>query len=397
MFSPLNAIGCGPRVSRPHALMPYWRLCSFYLLYFAALGVLAPYWSLYLQSLGFGPIAIGQLIALFMVSRIVAPNVWGWVADHYERRMHVVRLAAALTVLSFLGVFVADGFWSLAIVMLAFSFFWNAPLPLLEVNVMNHVGKDPGAYGRVRLWGSLGFIIAVVVVGAVIERHGPRWIPLSLLTLMCGIWLFCLALPDARAAVAADSPGRLRDALWRPEVAIFLVACFLMQVSHGPYYTFYSIYLDAHGYSKTVIGVLWGLGVACEIGVFLIMPHLLRNLALRRVLLASFALATLRWLLIGYFPEHLTVLALAQALHAATFGAFHAVGVQMVHRFFTGRHQHRGQAIYGSASFGVGGVIGSLCSGYTWTAWGPSATFALAATAAGLAFAVAYFGIRPRF
>ena len=376
--------------------MSYARLCGFYFFYFATLGVLAPYWALYLQWLGFSPIEIGQLIALFMVSRIVAPNVWGWVADHRERRMQVVRLASALTVVSFLGVFIGDGFWWLAVVMLAFSFFWNASLPLLEVSVMNHVGKDPGAYGRVRLWGSVGFIVTVLVLGGVVEANGPGWVPPALLALMAGIWLFSLALPDARVPAVGDARGRLRDALWRPDVAVFLLACLLMQVSHGPYYTFYSIYLETHGYAKTTIGALWALGVVSEIAVFLLMQRLMRRLALRRVLLGSVALAALRWLLIGYFAEYFAVLAVAQILHAATFGAFHAVGIQMVHRFFTGRHQHRGQAIYGSVSFGVGGALGSLCSGYSWSVWGSSATFTLAALAAGLAFVVAYWGIRPR-
>jgi len=375
--------------------MAYRRLCGFYFFYFAALGVLAPYWSLYLQSLGFSPIAIGQLIALFMLSRIVAPNVWGWVADHRERRMQVVRVAAALTVVTFLGVFADSRFWWLGLVMLAFSFFWNASLPLVEVSVMNQVGREPGAYGRVRLWGSLGFIVTVVVVGALVQAHGAASIPPTLLVLMIGIWLFSLALPDVAAPTAA-APGRLRDAFWRPDVAVFLLACLLMQVSHGPYYTFYSIYLESHGYAKTVIGALWAFGVVCEIGVFLMSQPLMRGVALRRLLLVSFALASARWLLIGFFPDRLGVLICAQALHGATFGAFHAVGVQMVHRFFTGHHQHRGQAIYGSASFGVGGAIGSVCSGYSWSAWGATATFGLAALAAAAAFIVAYAGIRPR-
>ena len=117
--------------------MPYWRLSGFYFFYFATLGVLAPYWSLYLKSVGFDAVAIGQLMALLMVSRIVAPNVWGWVADHRARRMQVVRLAAALTMVAFVGAFLGTGFWWLALVMLVFSFFWNASLPLLEVTTMN--------------------------------------------------------------------------------------------------------------------------------------------------------------------------------------------------------------------------------------------------------------------
>lgn len=376
--------------------MPYWRLSGFYFFYFATLGVLAPYWSLYLKSVGFDAVAIGQLMALLMVSRIVAPNVWGWVADHRSRRMQVVRLAAALTVVAFVGAFLGTGFWWLALVMLVFSFFWNASLPLLEVTTMNYVGREPGAYGRVRLWGSLGFIASVLVLGAVIEAHGPWWVLPALLGLMLGIWLFSLALPESEMPALAGAPQSWRTTLLRPEIGAFLAACLLMQLSHGPYYTFYSIYLDGYDYAKTTIGALWAFGVVCEIGVFLAMPHLMRQWALRALLLASFGAAAVRWLLIGYFPEYIAVLIVAQVLHGASFGSFHAAAIQMVHRFFTGRHQHRGQALYGSTSFGIGGAVGSLYSGYAWDAIGPASTYTIAAIAAAAAFVIAYAGIKSR-
>ena len=376
--------------------MPYWRLSGFYFFYFATLGVLVPYWGLYLKSVGFGPEDIGSLIALLMISRIVAPLVWGWIADHRARRMSVVRAASFFTAVAFAGVFFGTHYWWLALVMLVFSFFWHASLPLVEVSTMNHLGAQPGAYGRVRLWGSIGFIISVAALGVLIDTHGPWWILPSLLLLMAGIWLYSLSLPESEFKTPLVHPEAFLKTIMRPEVFGFLLACFLMQVSHGPYYTFYSIYLEAYGYSKSVIGLLWAFAVVCEIGVFLLMQRLLSRVALRPVLLASFFLAAVRWLLIGFFPQHLSVLMLAQVLHAATFGSFHATAMQMVFRFFTGRQQHRGQAIYGSASFGIGGAVGSYYSGQTWVSLGPEATFAIAAGAAAAAWVVAYFFLRPR-
>ncbi|MHB8536025.1 MAG: MFS transporter [Sulfuricaulis sp.] len=376
--------------------MPYWRLSGFYFFYFATLGVLVPYWGLYLQSVGFTPVGIGNLVAILMISRIVAPMVWGWIADHRQQRMTVVRLAAFLTVAAFIGVFFGTGFWWLAAVMLLFSFFWHASLPLIEVFVMRHTAARPGAYGRVRLWGSIGFIVAVTALGPVIDARGPWWVLPALLTLMFGIWSFSLTLPESELKGELAHPGPLRRVLMRPEVLAFLLACLLMQISHGPYYTFYSIYLQGHGYSKTLIGGLWAFAVLCEIGVFLSMQRLLTRIALRTVLMASFLLAALRWLLIGHYPDNLAVLIVAQSLHAATFGSFHATAMQLVHRFFTGRHQHRGQAIYGSLSFGIGGAIGSFYSGHTWVTLGPTMTFNIAAASAGLAFVVTWFLIKPK-
>jgi len=369
--------------------MPYWRLAGFYFFYFAVLGALVPYWGLYLKSIGFTPVDIGSLMAVLMLSRIVAPNVWAYIADHRDDRMRVVRVASFLTMLLFTGVFAATSFWWLALVMLTFSFFWHASLPLIEVQVMHHTRNKPGAYGRVRLWGSLGFIASVAALGPVLDAAGPWWILPALIALMAGIWLYSLTLPESELAGHMEHAGPFLKTVLRPEVLAFLGACLLMQVSHGPYYTFYSIYLEGHGYSKTVIGLLWAYAVVCEIGVFLVMPRILAQVSVRTVLLVSFALAAARWLMIGYFPDSLAWLILAQTLHAASFGTFHAAGMQMVYKFFVGKHQHRGQAVYSTVAFGVGGAVGSYYSGHTWETLGPDLTFAIAAGAAALAFVVA--------
>ena len=369
--------------------MPYWRLAGFYFFYFAVLGALVPYWGLYLKSVGFSPVDIGTLMAVLMLSRIVAPNVWAYIADHRDDRMRVVRVASFLTVLLFAGVFAGTGFWWLVFVMLAFSFFWHASLPLIEVQVMHHTRTRPGAYGRVRLWGSLGFIASVAALGPVLDAAGPWWILPALIVLMAGIWLYSLTLPESEMAGHMQHAGPFMKVVLRPEIMAFLVACLLMQVSHGPYYTFYSIYLEDHGYTKTVIGLLWAYAVVCEIGVFLLMPRLLTQVSVRTVLMVSFALAAARWLMIGSFPDSLAWLILAQTLHAASFGSFHAAGMQMVYKFFVGRHQHRGQAVYSTVAFGVGGAVGSYYSGHTWATLGPGPTFAIAAVTAALAFVVA--------
>jgi PPP family 3-phenylpropionic acid transporter len=376
--------------------MPYWRLSGFYFFYFAVLGALVPYWGLYLQSVGYSPADIGNLMALLMLSRIVAPNVWAWIADRREARMAVVRLASLLALIAFAGVFLGSGFWWLALVLLAFSFFWNASLPLLEVFVMNHTAARPGAYGRVRLWGSIGFIAAVAALGPVLDLRGPWWVLPAITLLLGGIVLFSQTLPESEMRGPAPHPGPFLKTVLRPEILAFLLACLLMQASHGPYYTFYSIFLESHGYSKTAIGALWALAVLCEIGVFLAMSRLLAHFDVRAVLLASFGLAAVRWLLIGLFPQELALLIVAQVLHAATFGSFHAAGMQMVYRFFRGRHQYRGQAIYSTVSFGIGGAIGSFYSGHTWEAFGPATTYGIAAGCALLAYGVAYFLLRPK-
>jgi PPP family 3-phenylpropionic acid transporter len=278
--------------------------------------------------------------------------------------------------------------------MLIFSFFWNASLPVLEVQVMHHTRQNPGQYGRVRLWGSIGFIASVIALGPLIDASGPWWILPVLLALMVGIWACSLVLPESEMAGPMGHPGSFLKTVTRPDVLVFLLACLLMAASHGPYYTFYSILLESHGYSKSSIGLLWAYAVVCEIGIFLLMPKILGHVSIRGVLLASFALAGARWLLIGLAPDNLALLIVAQTLHAATFGTFHAAGMQMAYRFFTGHHQHRGQAVYSTVGFGLGGAIGAYYSGHAWETLGAQTTYAIAAGCALGAWIVTWRGLK---
>jgi len=374
--------------------MIYWRLSGFYLFYFASLGALVPYWGLYLKSLSFSVTQIGQLFAILMATKIVAPNVWGWIADRTGHRMTIVRSASMLAALSFTGVFLANGFWQLALVMVAFSFFWNASLPQFEATTMNHLGGEPHRYSGIRLWGSVGFIVSVVLLGPLLDAAGAAVLPRIIAVLFMLIWLTSLIVPESAAAHLPLDQERLRDVLRRPVVVSLLTVCFLVQASHGPYYAFFSIYLGDYGYSTALIGQLWALGVLAEIGVFLLMPRLLPRFGARRLLLSAVILTTLRWLLIAGFADRLPVMVFAQTLHAASFGLYHAVAIFMVHRLFTGAHQGRGQALYSSVSFGAGGAVGSLLSGYLWTGMGAQAMYLLAAGASLAAVIVVFFGIR---
>ena len=370
--------------------MPYARLSSYYFFHFAALGALVPFWGPYLLERGFQPAAIGVLMAILMGTKIIAPNVWGLLADRAGQRMPIVRLGAALAVVCFVGVFWAEGFWSMALVMTVFSFFWNAPLPLMESVTFNHLGARANRYASVRVWGSVGFIISVTLIGWWQDRAGSSIIPITVLVLFIGVWLSCLFVPDRGHADGHDAHLSLRSLVRRPEILFFLGACLLMQASHGAYYAFYSIYLEAHGYGSTAIGALWAFGVAIEVIVFLGMHRLLERFGARRMLLLSLSLAVLRWLLIGLFIELVAVQIVAQSLHAFSFGAFHASAIHLAHHYFPGPTQGRGQALYNSVSFGVGGAVGSLISGLLWSSAGPTTTFVAASLMAGLGWVTAY-------
>lgn len=371
--------------------MPYWRISGFYFFYFAALGALVPYWGLYLRSLGFHAVEIGELMAIPMATKFFAPYLWGWLGDHLGRRISIVQGGSLAAFVTFGAVFWLHGFWGLATAMALFSFFWNAVLPQLEVVTFGHLGQAVSRYSRIRVWGSVGFIVAVTALGPLVDKAGPGVILYALLAIYGGIWVASLLIPEYREKPAGEHHITIWRAFIRPSVLAFFVACFLMQAGHGAYYTFYSIYLADIGYTKTVIGQLWALGVVAEVVLFVFFMHrLLDTFGARSVLLVSLILASVRWAVIALFPESLVMLLLAQLLHAATFGSFHAAAIHLVFRFFKGRLQGRGQALYSSLSYGAGGAVGALASGVLWESLGPTPSFIAGSLVSLVAFLVAF-------
>ena len=358
---------------------PYWRLSGFYLFYFASLGALLPYWSVYLKSLSFSPREIGELMAILMATKIVSPNIWAWIADHTGKRMMIVRLGSLLSVLAFTGILLGSSYWWIALVMVTFSFFWNATLPQFEANTFTYLGEHSHRYSSIRLWGSIGFVVAAVALGSVLEQYGTGQLPIILVGLFASIWLMSLLVPERAAAHMSLEHEPLITVLKRPEVFSLIIVVFLMQASHGPYYTFYTIYMEDHHYERSLVGQLWALGVIAEVIVFLFMYKIVPRFGLRFMLISSLILAAVRWLLIGWFVDYIVVMIIAQLLHAATFGIYHAAAIQLFNKYFTGRHQGRGQALYSSMSFGLGGAVGALISGYTWETVGAGISFTIAA------------------
>jgi len=360
----------------------HWRIAGFYFFYYAFVGMFSPYWSLYLQSIHFTPIEIAILMSIQPVMRMVAPNVWGWLADHTRQRLLVVQVAATLSAVFYFGVFLTTSFWGLFLVLSLMSFFWSASMPLVEATTMSYLGKNTAHYGRIRSWGSIGFIVAVVGLGYAFDYIAIVWLLWAGLVCEIGILIFARQIPKTEVLAHHTDHQPIRQIVMQPKVLALLGACFLMSVAHGPYYTFFSIYLVEHGYTKTAVGALWALGVICEIGVFFLMPALVKRFGFTRILLISFSAAVLRFMLIGWTVDVVGLLLFAQVLHALTFGAYHAASVGLVHEFFKGRHQSKGQALFGSFTYGAGGVLGGLASGPIWQHWGASALYTFSSSMA---------------
>ncbi len=366
--------------------LPYRRLAFFYAGYFAAIGILLPFLGYYLRHRGFDPLAIGQLMAILMSMRIFAPVLWAWLADHTGLRARMMRLTAVAAPVFLAGILLTNGFYGVALSLALFGCVWSGVLPQYEANTLLHLGDEPQRYGSIRLWGSAGFIVASILGGAYFSGGRVDQVPAVLLVLLGVTALAASLTPAAPEERAPARRGELGAVLGRREVAGLLIACVLLQASFGPYYVFFTIYLRDLGYTSWQAGLMWAWGVAAEIAVFAYTPRLLRRWSAHTLLTVALAATVLRWIWTGWFPESTIMLVLAQTLHMAGFGIFHAAAVHLIHRHFDGRIRNRGQALYSSLGFGLGGAVGSMMAGLLWSLGDPvvawTAAAAIAASAA---------------
>jgi PPP family 3-phenylpropionic acid transporter len=366
----------------------------FFFAYYGYIGVFSPYASLYFSAKGMTAAEIGILMSLMQVMRIFGPNLWGWVADRQQRRVRVLRITALAASAAFCGIFAGQTFTQFLIVMIAVNAFTSAQVPLSEALMLSEMQGDLTHYGRLRLWGSVGFIAAAVLAGPLLDRYGIRtmlWIALGLLLLVLGA---SMRMREPARVHAAQEPQSALALLRRRDVSAFFVSTFLMIAAHASLYVFYSLYLAQIGYSNTVIGLMWSLGVVVEIAFFFYQAPIFRRYGVRNLMLASLLIAVVRFLIIGMGAQSLVLLLLAQVLHAATFGAHHSASIATLQRWFSGPLQARGQALFTSISYGLGGTLGGLVLGEFWDTFGPKSVYLMAAALSLMAAAAAALSYR---
>lgn len=354
----------------------YSQLSAFYFFFFAVLGAFVPYWSLYLKSLNFTANEIGELLAIVMASKVVSPYLFSWLSDHIEKRLVIIQSSMLISVIVFAGVIPFQSYWWFALVMATFGVFWNAALPLYEALTLNHLGDDTSRYSHIRLWGSIGFIVVVLVLPIFIKGSDISLLPKIILALLIANTITTFLVTDKSSHSSHHkSQTNIITTLKKPIVIALLIACCLQSLSHGGYYTFFSIYLEEHGYSREFSGQMWALGVLAEVGLFLLMQRLLKYFSVCRLFVIALFITAVRWVILALWVENLLLLLIAQLFHAASFGLFHASAIYLIHSLFPGRLQGRGQALYAGMSFGLGGALGHLLSGYTWDSMGSTWTF----------------------
>lgn len=373
----------------------YGRFSAYYFLYYALLGVLVPYWALFLQARGFSPWQIGLLLAIPHITKLGAPNLWGWLADKTGKRVQIIRLGNFCSAIIFPWVFWVYGFWPMVWLLAGYSFFWNAVMAQYEALVLGSLGTQSHRYSLLRLWGSVGFVVTVLALGMLVESFG-----VNIIAVLMGVFLFLLWLASLFLPSASVAPQKIQTAepwwplLWQAPAVAFFVAGLLMQLSHGPYYGFFTLYLDAQGVATRWVGSLWTIGVVAEILLFMGMALLLKRFSIKGLLLASLVLTVLRWGIMGSGVISWAWLAFVQCLHAASFACYHASAMAWLHEYFPREFAGRAQAFYASFSLGAGWALGAIMAGALWETW-QETTFLMAAFAA-LVAAVLLWVYLPR-
>ena len=363
--------------------------------YFAHIGFFNPYLPLWLKDMGLGLLAISVLTSVQAATRLFAPYAWGALSDRTGERIKLLRLGAVVAFASACLLWLDWGPVGLGLVLLVMFTHTSSMMPMSEAAMAHLVsqggGFDTKRYGRVRLWGSLGFLVTVFVAGAWFQafgmQHFPGWTVFSLgAVLLSAFWL-----PDLKEAVHAEHVHLpVGPVLQQKPVRWFFAAAFFHVLSHIGIYVFFSLYLDALGYSKTMIGVLWAVSVAVEIVWFFTQSRWLPRLPLTAWLVACSAAMVLRMALTTVWADVLWVLLLAQAIHALTFAAHHTACIALVSHHFPGRLRGRGQALYTVIAYGFPGVLGGLLGGVLSEHFGLQSVFAASVLTSLVATAAAW-------
>jgi PPP family 3-phenylpropionic acid transporter len=367
----------GTANSRPRAV-----LGSQYFIYFGVLGVYLPFFNLYCYSIGFSGFEIGLISSVRTLATALFPMIWGQLADRYRARKPIYvgcSFAGALIWSLFLY---TEDFEVMLVIMALYGVFYAPVISFLEAFAMDFLGRRRREYGRLRAWGSLSFIFVVTLAGWVIDRTSLRIVPALILagSLFRAVLSTGLPAGDAGAGGAKMTSGGAL--LKRPVVAGFLLAAFLMLVSHGAYYAFFSIHLDSLGYGRSMIGVCWAVAVGAEILVMFFSKHLFTRFSIQAVLLFSFAAATLRWFALAATGS-LPVILACQLLHAFTYGSFHMASVLRIDELMPAEAKTIGQAANNAVTYGMGMMVGFFGSGLLFGPLGSHALFAVSgATAA---------------
>ena len=372
--------------------LPFVAIGPQYFLYFGVMGVFLPFFNLYCYHLDFSGFQIGILSGIRSVALVLFPLFWGLVADRFHARRAIYIGCNLVSSLVWALLLFTSQFTAMVLIMALYGIFYAPIISFLEAFTMDALGDDKKSYGRLRAYGSISFILTVLVLGKVLDMAGVGIIVVLILVGSLIQATAAFKIPDVQVRKSPASRSDLKFFL-RPRVLVFLTCAFLMLVSHGTYYGFYSIHLENLGLDRTFIGFSWALASTAEILVMVKSDRLFARFSLERVLAFSFVIAAVRWLIL-YTTASPAIILFSQILHAITYGTFHMASILYIDRLTPDASKTMGQAVNNAVTYGLGLVVGFLFSGALYESLGAYSLFGLSsliALAAGGGFCVLNF------
>ena len=375
--------------------VPSARLGGLYGLYFAVVALSIGWFGPFFDSLGFSARQIGLAIGVLTGSKIIAPYLWGTLGDLLPNRLRVVQIGIIGATLAASLLLIDVDFIGLCLVLLLFGLFWNAIIAQLDTLTLEYLTTEHHRYSSIRVWGSIGFIVMMLGSGWLFSDVDYAVLPWLIIIglLVSAMISFGLPARPATHLASTDHTG-IGDRLRHLPVLLFFAVAAVNQLTHGPLNVFFTLYVQAYGYTAFEAGQLWAIGVFAEVVLFFVLPQFIRSMDLRLLLTVSLALGSLRWILIGAYPDLPWLVIGLQLLHAFTFGAIHSVSIEFIRRWFPGKLSGRGMALYSGFVFGLGGSLGAMLSGLLWESFGGSLTFILSGLMTGMAAMIAWFGLK---
>lgn len=357
------------------------RLAFFYGAIFASVGIFLPYWPIWLESRGLSSVEIGLIIGASFWPRVVTTLLVPNLADRLGKRKLLMTVTTACTLAGLLAFALVSDFWLFMLLGLLTGATWSCILPLADAISLDRTAEAGLDYGRVRLWGSITFILMSIIGGHALEQAGAPVIFILLVGTTALTLLACTTMPDSRPAPGGAGSTALGSLFRRPTLWLLVIASSMIQSSHTLLYNFGSIHWRAAGHSETVIGWLWAEGVIAEVVFFTFSARLIGRLSLAKLLIIAGVLTTLRWILNGLSAD-LWLLVLTQALHAVTFGLTFLVTLHFIRDITPPELQASAQGFYVALGFAPLSGLLSLLSGWLYETSGSQAFFAMAAFAA---------------
>ena len=346
---------------------------SQYFLYFGVMGVFLPYFNLYCFHLDFSGVQIGVLSAIRSIALVLFPLVWGGLADRFHIRRPIYIFCSFISTVIWAFYLYSTDFWAMLFITIFYGIFYSPIISFLEAFTMDVLGTKKKSYGRMRGWGSIAFIMTVLLLGKVIDIYSIEIILILIFFGSLAQALISIKIPDIQIKKQTSFSSNAKVLLKRP-VIVFLFCAFLMLVSHGTYYGFYSIHLENLGYGKTFIGISWALASIAEIIVMINSDIIFRRFSTDNVLFFSFMVAVFRWMALFIATSPAFILFL-QILHAVTYGTFHVSSILYIDSLTPDEGKTLGQAVNNAVTYGLGLMVGFFINGYLFETLGTFTLF----------------------